>query len=835
MSHFAQPPLTTARRRPRRPSPSAALRNTVPRHWAALRPLAAAVALAWLTGTAATALAAPAQPHWTVVNLGTLGGNYAAASGINNAGQVVGTTRDAVFVYLQPFLYEDGVMRNLLPSASGGRAFAINQAGEVAGTMDFFAVGNSRAFRTIDGVPVDLGLAAGDATSLGFAINARQQVVGQGVSTTSSHPVIFNPDGVKVNLGTLGGVQGAALGINDNGVVVGWAQDEGNSDRPFVYRSGLMIELPVFGGTLYAHATAINNAGEIAGSQFGFYSGDLGRRAVIYRDDQPFDLGSLGGRDSSALALNQAGLVVGSSSTVSGQARAFLAVNGRMDDLNSFNGVVDAGLTLREARDINDVGQIVGEALDGSGNTRAFMMTLDTTVWQGTAGGSWAATAGWSHGVAPNRHTAAFIDVAASLTVTGPTADTRVRTLQIGGLADGNNGIATLKLAGGRIEVLGDNGTHTLVTTKGVLAGEGVLTGFVVNDGEVRAGNLTLPDGLQNNGLVLGAASTGARLNTDLSNTPAGTLRVGTGEQLLVQGTAGHANAGLVELRAGGELEISGAFSNQAGGQVVLGAGHARFNGPVSNEAGGRIVLDGASLRLADSTAAAGNGGLVNRGELLVSFGGGTVYGPVTTPSGGKVILSGRSDTSFHDVVDVQAGGELRVSSQSTAVFFGAVTQRSGALFTGTGTKFYEGGLSVGDSVGAGQDAGDVFFGAGNLYLAEIGGTTPGTGHDAYSVAGSLSFGGTLALVSWAGFTGEAGQRFDLFDWASLQAGQFSHIDSSGLLLADGAVLDISRLYIDGSVGVVAVPEPGTWALWLLGLAALGWRARRPAPRFSHP
>ena len=117
-------------------------------------------------------------------------------------------------------------------------------------------------------------------------------------------------------------------------------------------------------------------------------------------------------------------------------------------------------------------------------------------------------------------------------------------------------------------------------------------------------------------------------------------------------------------------------------------------------------------------------------------------------------------------------------------------------------------------------------FGAGNFYLAEIGGLTAGTEFDAYRVAGHLDFGGTLALVSWDGFTGQAGQRFDLFDWGSA-SGAFATIDADGFALAAGTALDLSRLYVDGSIAVVAVPEPGPWALMLGGALVLGWRRRR--------
>jgi hypothetical protein len=218
--------------------------------------------------------------------------------------------------------------------------------------------------------------------------------------------------------------------------------------------------------------------------------------------------------------------------------------------------------------------------------------------------------------------------------------------------------------------------------------------------------------------------------------------------------------------------------------------------------------------------------GLINRGEVQVTFGESELAGRITTESGGKVVLSGRTDTTFHDMVEVQAGGELRVSAGATAVFFGPVLQRTGSLFTGNGAKFYEGGLSIGDSPGVGIDAGDVSFAGANVYLAEIGGTTPGTGFDFYDVKGTLTFGGTLRIVSFDSFAARAGQRFDLFDAGGLQ-GQFDRIDASGLQLADGARLDVSRLYVDGSVSVTAVPEPSTLGTLMAGLAALAWRFDR--------
>jgi hypothetical protein len=75
--------------------------------------------------------------------------------------------------------------------------------------------------------------------------------------------------------------------------------------------------------------------------------------------------------------------------------------------------------------------------------------------------------------------------------------------------------------------------------------------------------------------------------------------------------------------------------------------------------------------------------------------------------------------------VQARAGSEIRVSADSAAVFFASVSQANGAAFTGDGTRYFEGGLSVGDSPGRWRRRGNVVFGSANRYRAEIGGLRP--------------------------------------------------------------------------------------------------------------
>lgn len=92
-----------------------------------------------------------------------------------------------------------------------------------------------------------------------------------------------------------------------------------------------------------------------------------------------FGLGSLGGGSSWPNGINDAGQIVGTS-TLAGpdpQAqRAFLYVDGAIDDLNDFVEPLSAPLT--EAWEINNRGQIIANACPTTGppeDCRAYLLT----------------------------------------------------------------------------------------------------------------------------------------------------------------------------------------------------------------------------------------------------------------------------------------------------------------------------------------------------------------------------------------------------------------------------------------------------------------------------
>lgn len=98
------------------------------------------------------------------------------------------------------------------------------------------------------------------------------------------------------------------------------------------------------------------------------------------------DLGTLGGPDSTAAAINAAGQVVGSSTTADGHEHPFLFSGGRMIDLGTLGGS-DASAT-----DINTAGQVVGQSLTAKGATHAFLWFRGRMTDLGAPSGaaSWA-------------------------------------------------------------------------------------------------------------------------------------------------------------------------------------------------------------------------------------------------------------------------------------------------------------------------------------------------------------------------------------------------------------------------------------------------------------
>jgi T5SS/PEP-CTERM-associated repeat protein len=410
------------------------------------------------------------------------------------------------------------------------------------------------------------------------------------------------------------------------------------------------------------------------------------------------------------------------------------------------------------------------------------------------------------------------------------------------------NNRGEMRLAGATIAAATD--TSMLVNEAGgTISGNGLIRSSFSNLGSliVEGGGLSIDRDFANSGQIIltsalaklsggGIANTGriaglGQINNGIHNTGAGSINAqGADGTLTLAGSLSNSGGILAASRDATLLIQQGLASNT--GKIQLAGGTLDNNGHgLVNEASGTISGYG-NLR---------TGQLTNMGQIQLSGGPAVPSAIYTTlllaTNGSKTIVTGNANATFYGAAEFLSGSELRVSSGAIATFFDLVQQRTGAKFTGSGAKRFDGGIAVGNSPGLGTDEGDVEFGESNFYIAEIGGSSACTlacsdagladrGFDKYIVDGSLSFGGELRITSWKGFVAQAGQSFDLFDWGST-AGSFSSIDSTGFMLAAGTKLDYSQLYTTGTVSVTAVPEPESYALMLAGLGLLAWRRRK--------
>jgi probable HAF family extracellular repeat protein len=385
------------------------------------------------------ALAQAQTPQsYFVVNLGNpLGGPVALGSSINDEGWVAGgsTTADATehaVLWLGTALdlgTLGGPNSNIAwpnPSTRG----ALVGIAELA-AMDPNAEGWSCAgfFPTttnhicLDFVWKDGAMTAlptlGGTNGYGASLNNRGQAVGW--AETSVHDstcippqllqfeaVVWGPD--KGQIRQLppysGDPDSAATGINDSGQVIGisgicgTAIGEFSAHHALLWENGKPVDLGNFGGVAWNTPTAINNRGQVVGFADlpGDEAGGLNPLGFLWTKQlglvrllpYPGDVNSL------AWGINEQGTVIGQSIDSAGNSRAVIWQYGVMTseqgvlpaDLNSLIPA-DSALYLAEVNDINDRGEIAGQACvvsDGACGSQIPAVLL--IPGQGDAGGA---------------------------------------------------------------------------------------------------------------------------------------------------------------------------------------------------------------------------------------------------------------------------------------------------------------------------------------------------------------------------------------------------------------------------------------------------------------
>ena len=391
-----------------------------------------------------------------------------------------------------------------------------------------------------------------------------------------------------------------------------------------------------------------------------------------------------------------------------------------------------------------------------------------------------------------------------------------------------------LKIDGGTLSVRQLSARpNTFAMSDGVLQFTGAASYTDIDTG---LGNTPLPLsfgaglGSGNPTVRLASNSTLSLPQIDVGIFGKGRLEIGPGAQLNT--TTASLGQGFGSVPGSGQAAVAGAGARwKNSGALVIGG----LSGPGSQLTltdGGTLVNGGTlTLRPGSSIYVAGGSlsapKIISQGTIDLDQGGQHTWaGDLELRSGSLLLV--KAPFTAQGAVDVAAGA--RIENSNFMRFEGMVALQQGALVSGDGTKVFAGSLKVsGDDPGVFTDLSTdalVLLAPSNTYFADIGAGS----FDRYVVNGQFVLGGTLKLVSFGGYTGHTGDHFDLFDAAHL-SGSFARIDTSSFTLAQGLSWDFSQLGSSGVVSITGVPapipEPGTWALWLAGLAWLGARACR--------
>jgi probable HAF family extracellular repeat protein len=671
------------------------------------------------------------------------------------------------------------------------KASAINDLGQVAGWYQLPNTLDRAVVWQNGGGVTTLALPLANVDTRAHDINNLGQVVGEWENMGQTRALLWQPGGaVPTALGSLGGDFGRALGINDAGAVTGESRLADNSTRAFRWTSaaGMSVISPLSGGA-YNVGQAIAPDGTVVGSSA---TGALASRAFIDGvNSLALDVPTPAGFTATGGAINGLGMVAGT---------------WRQNDLDRpFTWSASAGVRLLDGlgtdvsvAGINDAGVVVGGRRFELNDGRAMMWKSDGTpllletltpgttlrsasdinnlaqivglasaqAYRLTLHPNWVG--GDGHWADSTRSHWDFAGTGFSATAVGAVHDVLINpghSVTVRGAAQGAARNVQVGGTAGQFAIFDLNGGTTTVVQQATVATGGVLRG----SGRLQ-GQAVVQDG--------------------------GRLEVGSGASMQLAGSL--QNAGQVDVQAvGGTASLQVAAGWQNSGQ--------------------------ANLLHADVLV---QGGLVNSGRLNMA-GFSQVAGAVNNVAGGRINVSGAAgEAVFWDTV-VQ-NGTVTVTTGSTVSFFGLVT--GAGSFAGAGAKHFAGGYQPGNSPALVTLEGAVHFDAGTLVM-ELGGTVPGSGHDKLVFTGgsvSLAAAGVgLDVQWWNGFSAQAGDRFDLFDWNegfSPLSGEFASLALPAL--AEGLAWDTSALYATGELVVGTVPEPHSALLMLAGLLCFGARLR---------
>lgn len=298
------------------------------------------------------------------------------------------------------------------------------------------------------------------------------------------------------------------------------------------------------------------------------------------------------------------------------------------------------------------------------------------------------------------------------------------------------------------------------------------------------------------------------------------------------------ATAGI--LRLNNLSETLGGLSSTGGAGIVENESGSAATGTLTvNVSSGTQTFSG-TLRNGDGTGTDGTLAFVKTGAGTQVLSGTNTYSGATTVSAGVLqIGSSGAGTTGTGAVTVQSGGTLTGTGVVQVTSFTAASGSIVQAGDGTAQANY-GTLTFTPASGSGA----INFQSGSTIILGI---NPGGTSDLLNIIGTgtntLLFNGNLTITATA-FTPTAPAVFNLLDWTGLStsptfASRYTYTglllgngdEATGLDLPDisgsGFFWDISSFTTNGSISIVAVPEPSRLLLMSVALGIMMMRRRR--------
>ncbi|MEN3368646.1 MAG: hypothetical protein V7609_789 [Verrucomicrobiota bacterium] len=240
-------------------------------------------------------------------------------------------------------------------------------------------------------------------------------------------------------------------------------------------------------------------------------------------------------------------------------------------------------------------------------------------------------------------------------------------------------------------------------------------------------------------------------------------------------------------------------------------------------------IASGATATFDSNANTFGIAGIINGGGNLAKIGQGTL------------VLSGNNTYTGTTTVDV---GTLLVNGNQSAATGAVTVNNSGTTLGGNGiiggpvTVNSGANLAPGSSTGI-ITTGSVTLNSGSNFVLELNNTTPGTGYDQLVVNGSVTLNlGNIVVIAGGGL--QVGDKFFVVvnDGTDPVLGAFAQ---GGTVTSGSDTFLINYLDDFGgglagndiSLTLQAIPEPSTWIVGALALAAIGFTQRKRFARRS--